>query len=176
MYSVIKRYSLQLVFTLSLLIGLQLPSFLQQYEARLQGHFAEAQLQLAQFQALADVYYEGDLTALIQQHSDSNEHVFRDEADVIKANYQRVQTLQVQIDELSQPLWHRLLTLTQYANSPIAKQTWLHYQANIVLNQQAIIVGVSVAILLMLILDLIFMLLKRLISGLCRRRKGQATQ
>ncbi|MDN2662467.1 DUF2937 family protein [Psychromonas sp. 14N.309.X.WAT.B.A12] len=171
MYSVIKRYSLQLVFTLSLLVGLQLPSFLHQYETRLQGHFAEAQLQLAKFQSLADLYFEGDLGALIQQHRDSNENVFRDEAEVISANYQRVQTLKIQINELQQPLWHRLFRLTQQVNSPIIKQTWQNYQANIVLNQQAIIVGVSVAIILMLLLEVILTLIKYLISSLFIRTK-----
>ncbi|WP_413692821.1 DUF2937 family protein [Psychromonas sp. KJ10-2] len=171
MYSVIKRYSLQLVFTLSLLVGLQLPSFLHQYETRLQGHFAEAQSQLAQFQALADLYFEGDLTALIEQHQNSDENVFRDEAKVIQASYLRVQNLQIQIDELQQPLWHRLVHLAQQINSPITKQTWQTYQANIVLNQQAIVVGVTVAIGLMLILEGLLTLLKCLISTLFRRTK-----
>ncbi|MEG3753860.1 DUF2937 family protein [Psychromonas arctica] len=169
MYSVIKRYSLQLVFTFSLLIGLQLPSFLHQYETRLQGHFTEAQAQLAKFQSLADLYFEGNLTALIQQHLNSNENVFRDEAKVISANYQRVKTLQIQIDQLQQPLWHRLLNLIQHVNSPIVKQTWQNYQANIVLNQQAIVVGVSVAIILMVILEIMLGLFKYAISYVFRR-------
>ena len=171
MYAVIKRYSLQLVFTLSLLIGLQLPSFLHQYENRLQGHFTEAQSQLAKFQSLADLYFAGDLTALIQQHQNSDENVFRDEAKVIKANYQRVQTLRLQIDELQQPLWHRLLMLTQQVNSPIIKQTWQNYQANIVLNQQAIIVGITVGAIIMLILEVAISLLKCLIINFFTRTK-----
>ena len=67
MAAVIKRYALQLVFTLSLLLGLQLPHFLQQYETRLQGHFAEAQLQLAQFQSLADA---SEFIRVIEQRQD----------------------------------------------------------------------------------------------------------
>ena len=166
-----KRYSLQLVFTLSLLLGLQLPNFLQQYELRLQGHFAEAKQQLAQFQALADQYFSGDLKALIAQHKNSTETVFRDEALLIEGSEQRVQYLQQQIDNLQQPIWYRLCVLPQQIQQPIFQEAWSGYQANLVLNQQAIIVGVSVAVLLMLILESTLFLIKCCFMALFKRNK-----
>lgn len=170
MLSVIKRYSLQLVFTLSLLLGLQLPNFLQQYELRLQGHFAEAKQQLAQYQTLADQYFSGDLQTLVKHHKNSAERVFRDEAVLIDNSHKRVQYLQQQIDNLTQPIWYRLGLLPQQIQQPIFQEAWKGYQANILLNQQAIIVGVSVAVLLMLTLELTLFILKRLIYALF---KGQ---
>ncbi|MDA7746849.1 DUF2937 family protein [Psychromonas sp.] len=177
--SVIKRYSLQLVFTLSLLLGLQLPNFLQQYELRLQGHFAEAELQLSQFQALADVYFSGDLQGLINKHKSSSVALFRDEAVVIENSLLRVQYLQQKIDNLNQPIWYRLGLLTQSIKEPIFKEAWGNYQANIVLNQQAIVVGVSVALFLMLLLELTFYLLSASFRyfrqrGLNRQSNGEA--
>jgi hypothetical protein len=164
MLSVIKRYSLQLVFTLSLLLGLQLPNFLQQYELRLQGHFAEAKQQLAQYQTLADQYFSSDLQTLINHHKNSAESVFRDEAVLIDNSNKRVQYLQQQMDNLSQPIWYRLGKLSQQIQQPIFQEAWKGYQANIVLNQQAIIVGVSVAVLLMLLLELTLFLLKKVVG------------
>ena len=155
MLSVIKRYSLQLVFTISLLLGLQLPNFLQQYELRLQGHFAEAKMQLGKFQSLADQYFQGDLQALMAQHKSSDVRVFQDEALLIESHYLRVQQLQQQIDILDQPIWYRLWSLSQQLNQPIAKETWFGYQANIILNQQAILVGVVVAVWMMLCLEML---------------------
>jgi hypothetical protein len=172
MLSVIKRYSLQLVFTLSLLLGLQLPNFLQQYELRLQGHFAEAKQQLAQYQLLAEQYFSGDLQKLVSHHQSSTENVFRDEALLIDNSRKRVQYLQHQIDNLSQPIWYRLGLLSQQVKQPIFQEAWQGYQANIVLNQQAIIVGVSVAVLIMLILELTLFILQRLIGGLFKGRQG----
>lgn len=160
MLAVIKRYSLLVAFTLSLLLGLQIPNFLQQYEMRLQGHFAEAQLQLAQFQLLADTYFEGDLKALIRKHKNSQVALFRDEAFVIEQSYLRVQMLQQKIDNIKQPIWMRLGTVSQEVTQPIFKESWEGYQANIVLNQQAIVVGLTVAVLLMLLLELFFYLQK----------------
>ncbi|TEW54402.1 DUF2937 family protein [Psychromonas sp. RZ22] len=160
MLSVIKRYSLQIVFTLSLLLGLQLPNFLQQYELRLQGHFAEAQLQLSQFQSLADVYFSGDLQALINKHKSSQIALFRDEATVIENSYLRVQYLQQKIDNLNKPIWYRLAALTQSFKQPIFKESWNNYKANIILNQQAIIVGLTVAVALMLLLEILLYIAK----------------
>ncbi|WP_166372048.1 DUF2937 family protein [Psychromonas sp. SA13A] len=160
MLSVIKRYSLQLVFTISLLLGLQLPNFLQQYELRLQGHFAEAKMQLGKFQSLADQYFQGDLQALIAQHKSSDVRVFKDEALLIESHYLRVQQLQQQIDILDQPIWYRLWSLSQQIKQPIVKEAWFGYQANIILNQQAILVGVVVAVLMMLCLEILLGLSK----------------
>jgi len=166
LYSVIKRYSLQLIFTISLLLGLQLPNFLQQYELRLQGHFSEAQQQLKQFQTLADVYFSGDLQALITKHKNSDVEVFRDESLVIQNSYTRVQFLQQKIDHLKQPIWYRLGYLGLETQEPIVLETWEHYEANILLNQQAILVGIVVAILMMLMLETLLYLCRIIIIKL----------
>lgn len=172
MLAAMKRYSLLLVFTLSLLLGLQLPHFLGNYESRLQGHYQEAQLQLAEFQSLADTYFNGDLQALIDKHQNSNVAVFRDEAIVIEKTYLRVQFLQQKIDNLQRPLWYRLGTLSQEVKQPIFIETWQHYQANIVLNQQAILVGITVAMLFTVLLELLGFSLK---YGYCYCRKKSNT-
>lgn len=160
MLLVIKRYSLQLVFTVSLLLGLQLPNFLQQYELRLQGHFSEAKLQLSEFQSLADTYFSGDLQMLIAKHKKSQVALFRDEANLIEQSYLRVQTLQQKVNYIDKPMWYRLGRLTQEMNQPLFQATWKTYQANIVLNESAITVGVSIAVLLMLLLELLFYCIK----------------
>ncbi|MEL0658312.1 DUF2937 family protein [Psychromonas arctica] len=173
MLSVIKRYSLQLVFTLSLLLGLQLPNFLQQYELRLQGHFVEAQQQLAAFQSLANKYFSGDLSALITKHKNSKDSLYREEALVIENTYSRVQFLQQKIDNLNQPIWYKLWELTQQINDPIVNETWTGYQANVLLNQQAILVGVSVAVTLMLSLEFFLYLIKLVLLTLFLQAKSK---
>jgi len=173
MLSVIKRYSLQLVFTLSLLLGLQLPNFLLQYELRLQGHFVEAQQHLAAFQSLADKYFSGDLSALMTKHKSSKDSVYREEGLVIEKTALRVAFLQQKIDNLNKPIWYRLAALTQQIKDPIIKETWAGYQANVLLNQQAILVGVSVAIILMLSLELFLYLIKLGSSTLLLRIKNK---
>ena len=156
----IKRYCLQIFFALSVLFGLQLPHFLQQYELRLQGHFVEANLQLSQYQSLANVHFGGDLDALINQHKISHLALFQDEASIIEDTYLRVQYLQKKINNINKPIWYRLGVLTKEIGQPIFNDTWRDYRPNIVLNQESILVGLTVAILFMLLLELFLFLLK----------------
>lgn len=169
MLAALRRYSLQLVFTLSLLLGLQLPHFLSQYESRVQGHFQEAQLQLGQFQSLADIYFQGDLQALINKHKNSTVAVFRDEAKIIEESYQRVVYLEQKVANISLPLWQRLMLLTGEVKQPIFSETWLNYQANIVLNHHAIMVGIVVALLLSIMFELLLFFSKKTLCY-CRDR------
>ncbi|TEW51864.1 DUF2937 family protein [Psychromonas algicola] len=160
MLAMIKRYCLQILFALSVLFGLQLPHFLQQYELRLQGHFVEANLQLSQYQLLADVHFDGDLDALINQHKISHLALFQDEASIIEDTYLRVQYLQKKINNMNKPIWYRLGLLVKEVGQPIFIDTWRDYRANIVLNQESIIVGLAVAILFMLLLEFFLFLVK----------------
>jgi hypothetical protein len=160
MLTIIKRYILKIFFALSVLFGLQLPHFLQQYELRLQAHLAEASLQLVEYQSLADKHFAGDLQALIQEHKSSHFSLFRDEAPVIERSYLRVQYLQQKVAYSDKPLWYRLALLTKEIESPIFKETWLYYKPNIVLNQESVSVGLIVAILLMLLLEFLTYLIR----------------
>jgi len=166
MLAMIKRYFLQIFFALSVLFGLQLPHFLQQYELRLQGHFVEAKLQLSQYQALADAHFSGNLNALITKHKESNLVLFRDEAIIIEKSYLRVQYLQQKINNINQPIWYRLGLLTKEIGEPIFKDTWQHYKPNIVLNLESILVGLTVAILFMLLLEFMLYVLKSFLSAI----------
>ena len=78
------RYSLKLVFAVTLLLGIQIPSFLQQYEHRVDAHYQEAKRQLNQLQIIADLYFSGDLQALLTQHQNSDIALFRTEASLIE--------------------------------------------------------------------------------------------
>lgn len=157
MLALLKRYCLQSVFTLSLLCGLQLPNFLLQYELRLQGQLVEAQSQMIAFQKIADKYFAGDLQALINEHKESELAVFRDEASVIENNVLRVQFLLHKQAVAELPIWQRLWALSKDINQPLFMDTWIGYQATIVLDRQAIVVGLIIAILLMLSIELLLL-------------------
>jgi hypothetical protein len=106
--ALIQRYSLKIVFALTLLLGLQLPNFLQQYEIRLDGHYIEAQNHLEEYQQLANLYFDNDLQALINKHKNSAEQVFRDESIIIDDLRKRFIYLQAQKDALDSSLTKRL--------------------------------------------------------------------
>lgn len=154
--ALMQRYSLKIVFALTLLLGLQLPNFLQQYEIRLDGHYLEAHRQLEKYQQLANLYFSNDLQGLINKHRNSEEQVFRDEAEIIDDLRKRFDYLQAQKNALDSSLTKRLLFLSQQVNSALFNETKSAYQAEIVLNKDAITVGLVVALAASLLLELFF--------------------
>jgi len=162
--ALIQRYSLKIVFALTLLLGLQLPNFLQQYEIRLDGHYIEAQRQLAEYQQLANLYFSNDLQALIKKHKNSTEQVFRDEAVIIDNLSKRFDYLQAQKNALDSSLGKRLFFLSQQFNSALFNETKTDYQAEIVLNKDAISVGLLVALGASLLLELLFFIVPLLVK------------
>ncbi|MEH6451607.1 MAG: DUF2937 family protein [Psychromonas sp.] len=162
--ALIQRYSLKIVFALTLLLGLQLPNFLQQYEIRLDGHYIEALHHLEKYQELANLYFSEDLQALINKHKNSEEQVFRDEAVIINDLRERFVYLQAQKEALDSSLTHRLFFLSQQLNSPLFNETKRAYQAEIVLNKDAISVGLVVALASSLLLELLFFIIPFLLK------------
>lgn len=152
-----QRYSLKLVFALALLLGLQLPNFLQQYETRLDAHYIEARDQLNQYQILADLYFSGDLQALIRKHKNSDVLLFSAETQVIEKLVNRFNQLQVQQQALQGSLISRLYFLLGEINSPLFRETKKNYNAEIVLTQNSIVVGLVSALLCTLFLELLFL-------------------
>lgn len=154
-----QRYSLKLVFALTLLFGLQLPNFLQQYEHRLDAHYIEAEFQLQQYQELADLYFSGDLQALIIKHKKSEVLLFHKEALLIEKLQSRFNYLQEKKDALQGPLFSRLYFLLGEFNNPLLLETKENYNAEVVLNQDSILVGLVLALLSTLLLECLFFLL-----------------
>lgn len=168
-----QRYSLKLIFALTLLLGLQVPNFLQQYETRLDAHYIEAQEQLNQYQILADLFFSGDLQALIIKHKSSDVLLFSAEAQVIEKLVSRFNQLQALQRGLQGPLISRLYFLLGEMNSPLVRETKENYSAEIVLNQNSIIVGLVSALLSTLCLELLFVLMAYLYR-LSKSKKQQA--
>ena len=154
----VRRYCLKLVFALGLLIGLQLPHFLQQYEHRLDAHFLEAQSQLQQYQDLADLYFLGNLNSLIAKHRQSDDLVFSQEATIIEDTANRFAMFEAKKQALKGGLVSRLFYLIGEFNTPLFIETQHNYKAEIVLNRDAIIIGLISGLMSSLFVDGLFML------------------
>jgi len=163
-FSLLRRYSLKLTFALTLLIGLQLPHFLSLYEVRLDAHYLESRSQLQQYQKLADLLFDGDLNSLVEKHKNSDVVLFKSETEIIKKLMHRAEFLQMQKHSLQGSLLQNFIFLFSQINQPLFIETQQNYQANIVLNKESIIVGLSIATLATLLLDILFILLGLLLK------------
>ena len=164
-------YSLKLVFAVTLLLGIQMPGFLQQYEHRVDAHYQEAKRQLNQYQSLADLYFSGDLQVLIRQHKKSEILLFRAEAQIIETLLNRLNYLQAKKNALQGPLISRLYFLVTQINRPLLLETRKNYSAQITLSQNAITFGVLAALLCTLFMDLFFSILRYLCRLVLIRRQ-----
>jgi len=164
--SLLQRYSLKLIFALTLLLGLQLPHFLAQYENRVDAHYLESKTQLAHYQQLADLLFAGDLNALVGQHKNSEIPLFKAEAKVLTTLINRTAFLESQKTGLQGPFYQRFYFLIKQVNQPLFIETQNSYQANIVINKQAIIVGLSIALLMTFLVEMLFISLPFLIRRL----------
>ena len=154
--AIFKRYSLKVIFVVGLLTGIQLPNFLAQYELRLDAHYIEAKTQLAQYQKLADFFFDGDIDALIQKHRDSTVPLFKAEVVVIENTLNRFNELQQEKIDLEGNLFHKFYFLVNKVGSPLFKETNKSYNAEIVLNQEAITVGLILALFFSLLFEMLF--------------------
>ena len=78
-----------IVFIGAMLLGIQVPGFVDQYGKSLEAHFNESRLALAEFEDEAARYFGGDMEKLIAHYKRSGDQIFIDGGDSISAIYQR---------------------------------------------------------------------------------------
>ncbi|MDX1705483.1 DUF2937 family protein [Pseudidiomarina sp.] len=160
------RYFVLIIGASALLIGVQIPNFVTQYQQRLDAQLTEALVYYVQFEEIAERYFEGDMQALIRKHETSTEEVFRAEARPLRELVERVARYryqQAQLDSSSFP--EQVWFVATQADPELRASTWRTYSFNVPLTQQAVITGAVFALLLVLLLDCCGGLLKA-----CARR------
>ncbi len=155
MSEILRRYLTVIVACIGLLLGLQLPSFVDQYEKRVDAHLREV---LANFQPIQDVankYTGGSIEQLIEMHRRSEKKAFQDEGSAIENIYQRKLRFQAEADALKTSLPYKILHVVFDHDREILDETLSQYSYTVPLNQDALTVGAVVAVLMVLALDLL---------------------
>ncbi|MGH8529481.1 MAG: DUF2937 family protein [Nevskiales bacterium] len=138
-----RDYLRLITFTGGLLVGVQLPSFVDQYEKRVDAHYVEAQLNFAGFQATADRYFGGDVEAMLRHHDQSSDLVFQDEAKAIRSIWQRLQMLKAEQAAMNQDFVRQVYHLLANANTELRNETRSAYSYTVLLTMEAIASGIA---------------------------------
>jgi hypothetical protein len=85
----IYRYLMIIVACVALLLGLQVPNFVDQYQKRVDAHLREVTVNLQPFQAIADIYLAGYIDKLIALHRGSVDKPFQEEGSALELMVQR---------------------------------------------------------------------------------------
>jgi hypothetical protein len=151
--SVVRAYLRLVLFGLGLLIGVQVPGFIDQYSKRVSAHYSEAQKNFAGFQINADQYFSGSVEALITHHEASSDPVFKDEAKTVAALYTRIKNLARELEAMDRPLPSRIVHVVFYPDKEILEETITAYSYTVPLNPDAILCGLVAGLLVALLVE-----------------------
>ena len=142
----------RILFTLSFILGLQAPEFMQQYIQRLSGHLDEASHQLKQFQSIADMQFNGDLNLMIERYQDNTDTAIAQTGGVISAMNERVTGYEFQLSQLQNHDYiSQLYHFVWQIDLVMAQATLNDFQLAIPMEIGALLTGAIFAITILLL-------------------------
>ncbi|MCF7972022.1 MAG: DUF2937 family protein [Methylococcaceae bacterium] len=165
----------KLFFAGCLLLGIQIPNFIIQYQQNISAHYQESVSQLQQYQFIADRFYAGDMHELLLAHRMNTVAAIRAEAQVIADLIQRNEYLQQELSALQdRSLVQQLLHLTKHLDFKLANEVLFNYSMSVPLNSDAIVIGLVLAFLCSIALHLVLASLFFLFRSTSRNTKKGA--
>jgi hypothetical protein len=159
--SIIYRYFLILIACISILIGIQIPGFVDQYEKRLDAHFLEVTNNLRGYQEIAENFFQGSMPELIKKHEANEDKTFKEEALPIRNIYERFLRFQTQKESLNTRLARKVIFIAVKGDRELIDETYTNYSFMIPLTKEAVITGFISAVVMLLIFELLKI-------GICR--------
>jgi hypothetical protein len=143
----------------AMVAGGLVPGFISQYRQRLGGRLDQARLDLEPWQKIADQFYHGDITKLIQYHLDSNDPKFHAEGAVIRGLVTSVQQLQAAVDAMHRDLFHQAGYLALHADPALAHATFANWVPTFALSTEGLLFALAFALLVWLVFHALWRLL-----------------
>jgi hypothetical protein len=170
----IRRYLIVIVAGVSLLLGIQIPNFLDQYEKRIDAHLREVARSLDNYQKIATKHHAGSLHSLIAFHKTNSIETFKAEGLAIEEMFNRKLRFEMDKELMKTGLLLNVVNVVTYGNKELLQETLDHYSYAVPLNQDAIVSGVSVAMLMTFLIEAIFSLFKMLIRNTIGKRNKKS--
>jgi hypothetical protein len=160
MTAILYRYLMIIVACISLLLGLQIPNFVDQYQKRVDAHLREVTVNLQPFQDIAIKYFDGDMNKLIELHRASSEKPFQEEGLAIEKMLARKLRFEADLAALNTSLPLKALHVLLRGDKEIRDEALAQYSYAVPLNQDALVFGACVAITILLLVELLFALVR----------------
>ncbi|OUL59821.1 DUF2937 family protein [Pseudoalteromonas ulvae] len=160
------------LFMLGVLVGVQVPGFVDQYGKNLEARLLESSQALNQFQADADKFFDGDISKLIAYYQDKNDAVFNAGANSITAIASRQAMLKQAWQDFNQSTLMQFQHVALAPINDIRSQVWQSYEYLIVLNPLAIGFGLVAGLLMAIIIDLVSGFLLLIVRSLSRSKQS----
>jgi hypothetical protein len=161
----LRSYLRLVLFTVGLLLGVQIPGFISDYSKRVEAHLIEAQQSLKGYSDTAERFFKGDLQALVAHYRSSEDPVFRSDADSLNQLLTRNQLLDREWQALQGPWYAKAWHVISAANPDIRRETFNAYTYQVLLVPEVIAWGIVCALLLALVVESFFLLIGWVING-----------
>ncbi len=161
--SVLLRYFMVVVACACFVLGMQLPGLADQYAKRVDATLREVTVNFMPYQEIARHHAGGSIEQLIELHRRSDVQVFKAEGGAIENLYRRKQRFEAEHLALQTHLPGRLLHMALRGDRELLQETVAQYGATVPLNQEALMAGGLVALLILLAIEGVLALLRQLI-------------
>lgn len=169
--NLIRRYLMVIITGISLLLGIQIPNFLDQYEKRIDAHLREVTHNLNNYQRIAAKHHAGSLHSLIASHKSSYSEVFKSEGFIIEEMNNRKIQFEIDKKAMNTGLFFNAIHVITNRNNELLQETFDHYSYAVPLNQDAIVSGVGLAMIAIFLIEVIFSILGMLVRKVTTKRK-----
>lgn len=169
MTDILYRYLLIVIACIALLLGLQVPNFVDQYQKRVDAHLREVTVNLQPFQDIAAKYFGGDMNKLIELHRNSGEKPFQDEGAAIEKMVQRKLRFEADLAALQVSLPMKALHVLLDGDREMIDEALGQYTYAVPLNQDALLFGGGVALTILLLVELLLALVRFVLRKLTRK-------
>lgn len=155
----VRTSSRLLIFGGGLLLGIQVPAFVDQYSQRVDAHYREVSANISGFKRTADELFQGDMQALINYYRQSNDLVFERDAESLQNIVNRYQRIGLEQEALQADLLSAALHVIFSADAELLEEARAQYSYTVPLDTFALQWGFAAAV--------IFILLSELTYGCC---------
>ena len=151
----LRSYLRLTLFAFGLLLGVQVPGFVDDYAKRVEAHRLESQQSLKGFQETARNFFKGDMDALVAHYRVSDDPVMRSDAKSVGHLVQRSALLEREWQAMQGPWYAQAWHLATAADREILQQTLDAYSYQVLLAPQAIAWALGVGLVLAWLVELL---------------------
>ncbi|MGJ8692651.1 MAG: DUF2937 family protein [Thalassotalea sp.] len=148
------EYIKLVIFVGAILVGIQVPGFVDQYGKNLTARVSESEHSIAAFQADADKYFAGDLTRLLDHYQRQADPVIIAGGASIGSLVARNVLLTQALQSFNQSIHSPYMQVFLQPVKEIRTEVWQNYNYTVVLNVDSIVIGILVAILLLALFEM----------------------
>ena len=169
----VRSYLRLALFALGLLIGVQVPGFIDDYSKRVEAHRSESEQGLVGFRETARRFFDGDLQRLVGHYRASRDPVMQSDARSVATLVERGEVLARESAAMQGPWYGQIWHLATAADPQLLQETRAAYRYQVLLAPEAIAWGIACALFLAWVIEGIVVLLG---SPFRRRRPARSVQ